>query len=293
MSDKIFYNKYLKYKNKYIEFKKLDGGVNPKGKHIDLGNNNKYNKVTDIQFKGLSCFRYDDDKDEKKKDITVCRSSKYHDEVTQSNTIKLISNIWYELDKTWKEILNMWKIGRCPNIFPTNGDEKDGYMWECDSIDFSKGDELNKKFTFKLVRNNFTNTCSKNFSNTQDCFGNKILEKCIGDIKFIEFKSIDNNNLLIIPCPSNKNDYKNDYIHLKLFIKNSDNIIKEKLWKHLYTIIKKEFIDNKKHLYLHTDGRSVPYLHLRLIEHTNLNKERKNTRQLEFEKLKNVDVTLT
>ena len=39
----------------------------------------------------------------------------------------------------------MWKNGECPNIFPINGKDNDGYMWICDSINFSIIDEYKKK----------------------------------------------------------------------------------------------------------------------------------------------------
>ena len=54
MSNQIFYNKYLKYKNKYIKLKKLRGGG------IELGNTEEYTEsfnVPDLINENYSCLK--------------------------------------------------------------------------------------------------------------------------------------------------------------------------------------------------------------------------------------------
>lgn len=76
--------------------------------------------------------------------------------------------------------------------------------------------------------------------------------------KVIVFENLNKTSSLIVPC-----DVKKDYGHLISFLKNSNELERQELWKKTGARLNK-LISLGKTIWLNTHGTGVPWLHVRL-----------------------------
>ena len=267
-----YYEKYIKYKNKYLNYKKLLGGAN-KYEYSNIvwdaksSNNNdiisytgkiegnvKYNngKQQKLKIKNVSIVgkKYDDDSfigtvEDNSLSVPIFKNLKWSNS-NWTNTGEITTDIE---EMTWADKIKNWENG-VPQKYP----KKISYNFMLKTSDCNK-DMLNTYIeTFNI---------SKSLPDIQNYskFNNRISGNENKEV--ISFNSHNPLKTLIIPGPRNNKNFAT----IKHFIDNASNEQQIEYWKFVAKEIKRLLQDKDvKKLEIFTLGADVHYFHLHILQ---------------------------
>ena len=287
------YNKYIKYKNKYIKLNIQNGFGN-----IDIliiGNKLDIDHIQDIQdiknkyFKGYHFILHNEDTIDKY-DIIICNNQNIETKLdfyipffkrkTKENGIIYINDI-KEINKIKLVFINLnfniiipiqyekQIINKLNCIVPVSNFN---YTWKQKLDSWSNGnylkypDIIKQNFYYKtsICNKDMTSICNEIFIET-DLFDNIEQDYSSYDKYFIDKSKMvikttsHSGNILIIPVPKKGKEYTT----IKHFCDNAPEKQQIEFWKLASDTIK-EALQTTHKLYINTHGHGVNYFHLRL-----------------------------
>ena len=266
------YDKYIKYKKKYLKYKKLLGGSNTyeykNSVWIDLKNNNKdeyinytgnytgniknnnkeYNnhEINNVSIVGK---KYEDD--------SIIGTVEY-DKVPIFQNLKWLNSKWLN-DKeiitdiepmTWKDKIKNWENG-IPQKYPKNIDYQ--FEWKTSPINKNMENQYKEKFI------ETENTGDQNYEKINRINAGLLLKTKIATSECLT-------KCIIYPIPEEGKDFKS----IKNFIDNASDEQQSKFWKYVVTKINEIFNhDGVEKIYISTnyekDDYSGNYFRLNLL----------------------------
>ena len=270
-----YYEKYMKYKNKYLNYKKLLGGANKyeysniewEPKYSINNNNNNIISYTG-KIKGKIKYNNDEEKILDMSNVSIF-GKKYDNNnfigtVEDNSSLKPIfknlkwsNSNWSKTgeittdieEMTWADKIQNWENG-VPQKYPKK--ISDNFMWE----DLNCDKDMKNKYTEKFK-------ISKSLPNIQDY--NKYREHIDGkeNENAISFNSKSSLKTLIIPGPRDKKNFAT----IKYFIDEASDEQQVEYWKFVAKEIKRLLQDEDvKYLKIYTLGLDVPYFHLHILQ---------------------------
>lgn len=159
---------------------------------------------------------------------------------------------------TWQEIINLWKSNNAFIDFFRDLFKQcrfENYFWECPPIKYS--DIQHQLFEFVLIKykEKFppanSNDFKEHFENTKQ-----------GSI--INFLNLNGQSMLIVPIRE-KSIPNNAYSCICTFLRETSKQQIHKFWNKIAIILETRLKQNRhNYIWLSTDGRGVPWLHVRL-----------------------------
>lgn len=150
----------------------------------------------------------------------------------------------------WKSVIQNW-LNKNPPFIPSSLNHNtldNGYYFQTTCIDY----EMNNEYKYKFIETN-------GFKLTQDYTAYKEYINKSNNKYATHFYSLTGKTILVIPMPRiNKN-----FSHLRAFYENASETHIKEFWKYVAKIVIKLLKKNMK-LYIHTHGKEIPYLHLRI-----------------------------
>jgi hypothetical protein len=269
-----YYEKYIKYKNKYLHYKKLIGGNNTyKFQNIewtDIENNNDGTGI--INYTGSFTGNVSTNKSKidpyptttgtwigKKYDDSIIANfeNKSNPEKSIFENYKWTNIIMSDNGKTitsdiepmkWIDKINNWE-NYIPQTYPSHIKERFFFKTsECD------------KHMQNIYREKFNVTIDFR-TKTQDYgpYAKHIDEDKNSTVISFKSNSTSSDNTLIIPKPINGKNF----LSIKDFIDNADPELQKNFW-HKVAITIKELLKTTNKIYISTHGTGVYYFHLRL-----------------------------
>ena len=137
------------------------------------------------------------------------------------------------------------------------------FFWECPGLNQSS---INK--TYKHTILNAKESLHRTSANSQAFEkNNPIFNNCNKINKIVSFRNIHKDALLITPCDNDSFNDKNKFKNIANFVKAKGiDEVQKNLWQEVAKLLLEEIKNEDKTIYLNTDGRGVPWLHVRFDE---------------------------